>query len=186
MKMRYVFILPLVAAVIATPAAAQQNPCVISSTSLSAVSCTVPTTLSMTMPSLMKLTLSGTTVALTAPSAVSDFDAVTGLASTDNTGPTFTVRSNRSYRVQVSADAATFSHTAPSGAATYAKPAGDVQYKIGSASLVTLTTTATDIGNGGATSASALVQVAYKTAYDITKDQPGAYSLGVTFTLVAP
>ncbi len=183
MKMRYVFILPLVAAVIATPAAAQT--CSIASTSAS-VNCTVPTTLSMTMPSLMKLTLSGTTVALTAPSAVSDFDAVTGLASTDNTGPTFTVRSNRSYRVQVSADAASFSHTVPTGAAAYAKPAGDVQYKIGSGSLATLTTTAADIGSGSATSASSLLQVAYKTAYDITKDQPGVYSLGVTFTLVAP
>ena len=185
MKMRYVFILPLVAAVVATPAEAQ-NTCSIASTSSSAVSCTVATTLSMTMPSLMKLTLSGTAVTLTAPAVIADFDAITGLASTDNTGPTFTVRSNRSYRVQVSADAATFSHTAPSGAATYAKPAGDVEYKIGSGSLVTLTTTATDIGSGSATSASSLVQVAYKTAYDITKDQPGAYSLGVTFTLVAP
>lgn len=184
MKMRYVFILPLVAAVIATPAAAQT--CSISSTSSSAVSCTVPTTLSMTMPSLMKLTLSGTAVTLTAPAVIADFDAISGLASTEDTGPTFTVRSNRSYRVQVSADAATFSHTAPSGAATYAKPAGNVEYKIGSGSLVTLTTTATDIGSGSATSASSLVQVAYKTAYDITKDQPGAYSLGVTFTLVAP
>ena len=185
MKMRYVFLTPLAAAAVyATPAAAQT--CSITSTSASAVSCTVATTLSMTMPSLMKLTLSGTAVTLTAPSAVSDFDATTGLASTDNTGPTFTVRSNRSYRVQVSADAATFSHTAPSGAATYAKPAGDVQYKIGTGSLVTLTTSATDIGSGSATSASTLSQVAYKTAYDITKDQPGAYSLGVTFTLVAP
>lgn len=184
MKMRYVFFLPLVAAVIATPAAAQT--CSISSTSASAVNCTVATTLSMTMPSLMKLTLSGTAVTLTAPSAVADFDATTGLSSKDDTGPTFTVRSNRSFRVQVSADASTFSHTAPTGAATYAKPAGDVQYKIGSGSLVTLTTSPTDIGSGSATSASTLAQVAYRTSYDITKDQPGAYSLGVTFTLVAP
>ncbi len=171
-------------AVATAPAAAQTG--AISSTSGSAVNCTVATTLSMTMPSLMKLTLSGTAVTLTAPSAVSDFDANSGLASTTTTGPTFSVRSNRSYRVQIHADAATFGHTAPSGAATYNKPISDVQYIIDAASPVTLTTTATDIGSGSAVSNSTAVQVAYKTAFDITKDQPGAYSLGVTFTLVAP
>jgi hypothetical protein len=168
----------------AAPASAQT--CSISSTSAAAVNCSVGTTLSMTMPSLMKLTLSGTAVTLTAPSAISDFNASTGLASTTTTGPTFSVRSNRSYRVQIHADAATFSHTAPSGAATYNKPISDVEYLIDGGSAVTLTASATDIGSGSAVSNSTAVQVAYKTAFDITKDQPGAYSLGVTFTLVAP
>jgi hypothetical protein len=185
MKTRTLLLSSLIAvAVYAAPASAQN--CSISSTSGSAVSCTVATTLSMTMPSLMKLTLSGTAVTLGAPAAIADFSAATGLASTTTTGPTFTVRSNRSYRVQVSADAATFNHTAPSGAATYNKPISDVQYLIDGGSPVTLSTSAADIGSGSATSASTSVQVAYKTAYDITKDQPGAYSLGVTFTLVAP
>ncbi|MDQ8155307.1 MAG: hypothetical protein P3B98_11665 [Gemmatimonadota bacterium] len=174
----------LATAIFAAPASAQT--CSIASTSASAVNCTVGTTLSMTMPSLMKLTLSGTAVTLTAPAAISDFDASTGLSSTTTTGPTFSVRSNRSYRVQVHADAATFSHTAPSGAATYNKPIADVEYLIDGGTPVTLTTSATDIGSGSAVSNSTAVQVAYKTAFDITKDQPGAYSLGVTFTLVAP
>jgi len=43
-----------------------------------------------------------------------------------------------------------------------------------------------DIGSGNSTSSSAAVTVGYRTAFDITKDQPGAYALGVTFTLVAP
>lgn len=158
--------------------------CSIASTSAS-VSCTVGTTLGMTVPTLMDLTLDGTSVTLAAPSAVTDFDA-SGLFDATATGPAFQVKSNRSYRVQVQADAATFSHTSVAGAASYAKPAGDVRWSNDGSTFTALTTTATDVGSGSSTALSAAKTISYKTYYDITKDQPGGYSLGVTFTMVAP
>ena len=177
---------PFVAvAVVLAAAPVQAQSCDISNSAGSTVNCTVGTSFSMTMPSLMNLTLSGTSVTLAAPSAVSEFDA-NGLVEKATTGPSFTVKSNRSYRVQISADAATFSHTAQAGAATYNKPAGDVSWRIGTGSYTALTTTATDIGSGSATALSTAAQVGYNTKFNITKDQPGAYSLGVTFTLIAP
>lgn len=181
--MRKFAFLAVAALAVAVPAQAQS--CNIANSAGSSVSCTVGTSFAMTMPSLMNLTLSGTSVTLAAPTAVGDFDA-DGLSSKETTGPNFTVRSNRSYRVQISADAATFTHTAQTGAATYNKPAGDVSWSVDGGAYTALTTTPTNIGSGSATSLSTAVAVGYKTAYDITKDQPGAYSLAVTFTLVAP
>lgn len=180
---KFVPFVAVAAALVAVPAQAQS--CAISNSASSSVSCTVGTSFSMTMPSLMSLTLSGTSVTLAAPAAVSEFDA-NGEVQKTSAGPSFTVRSNRSYRVQVSADAANFAHTAQAGAATYNKPSGDVSWNVDGGSYTSLTTTPADIGSGSATASSTPVIVGYKTFFDITKDQPGAYSLGVTFTLVAP
>ena len=182
--MRKIVFVAVAALAVAMPVQAQS--CAISNSASSTVSCTVGTNFSMTMPSLMSLTLSGTAVTLNTPSAVSEFDATTGLVDKTTTGPDFTVRSNRSYRVQISADAATFSHTAQAGAATYNKPAGDVSWNVDGGTYTELTTTPTDIGSGSSTSSSTPVAVGYKTAFDITQDQPGAYALAVNFTLVAP
>ena len=177
---------PFVAvAVVLAAAPVQAQACNVATTDAALTSCTVGTSFSMTMPSLMNLTLSGTSVTLAAPSAVSEFDA-NGLVQKATTGPSFTVKSNRSYRVQISADAENFSHTAQAGAATYNKPAADVQWRIGTGSYTDLTTSPTDIGSGSATALSTAAQVGYNTKFNITKDQPGAYSLGVTFTLIAP
>ena len=175
-------VLPAALALASQSASAQT--CSIASTSAS-VNCSVGTTLSMTMSTLMNMTLNGTTVTLNAPTAVSDFN-VAGLYAVATTGPSFQVRSNRSYRVQVHADAATFAHTAVAGGATYNKPAADLSWANDAATFTTLTTTAADIGSGSSTSLSVAKTITYKTAYDITKDQPGAYTIGVTFTLVAP
>ena len=175
-------VLPAALALASQSASAQS--CSIASTSAS-VNCTVVSTLSMTMSTLMNLTLNGTTVTLNAPTAVSDFNA-SGLYAVATTGPSFQVKSNRSYRVQVSADAATFTNTPVAGSAAYNKPAGDLSWAHDAATFTTLTTTPTDVGSGSSTSLSVARTITYKTAYDITKDQPGAYSIGVTFTLVAP
>ena len=177
-------LLVLPAALVLASQTASAQTCSIASTSAS-VNCTVGTTLSMTMSTLMNMTLNGTTVTLNAPTAVSDFNG-SGLYAVATTGPSFQVRSNRSYRVQVSANATTFSHTAVAGGATYNKPAGDLSWANDAATFTTLTTTPTDVGSGSSTSLSVARTITYKTAYDITKDQPGAYSIGVTFTLVAP
>ena len=169
----------------AAPVQAQGNPCTVATTDAALTTCNVSTTLSMTVPSIMQLTLGGTTVSLERPANIDAFSAA-GLDTTITTGPTFSVRSNRSYRVQISANAANFSHTAQSGAATYAKPLTDLGWTVNAGSYVAITQTPADIGSGDAVNSSANKTVSYRTFYDITKDQPGTYSLGVTFTLVAP
>jgi len=181
---RSIQLLALSAALTGVGSVAGAQSCSIASTNNS-VNCTVSTTLSTTVASLMNLTLNGTTVTLVAPSAVTDFNA-SGLFSSTTTGPNFQVKSNRSYRVQVSTDAATFSHTPATGAASYAKPVANVQISTDGTNFSALSTVAADIASGSATALSTVTSVNYKTAYDITKDQPGSYTLGVTFTLIAP
>lgn len=171
----------LVAAVSRTGTA---QSCSISSTAASPAPCTVTSTHSLTMPSLLALTMSGFTSGssqtLAAPTAMSDFGAGT-TATIPTTGPTFTVKANRAYKVQISAAAATFSGT------SYAKPAGDITWSTAAAgSFVALTTTATDVSTGGATAGSSSVGIFYKTNFNLLQDVPGTYTLDVTFTLVAP
>ena len=176
---------PFVAVALFAAAPVQAQTCDVASTSGSAVNCTVGTTLSMTVPSIMEMTLGGTSVTLNAPANIAAFNAA-GQDTTSTVGPTFDVRSNRAYRVQISS-AANFTHTAVANGGTYSKPAGELFWSVDGGSTATaMTTTATDIGSGSATNASTQKTVTYLTAYDITKDKPGSYSLAVTFTLVAP
>jgi len=161
-------------------AAAQS--CSITSTAAGTLSCTVVSTHSFTMPSLLQLTMSGftsgTNMTLAAPTAMSDYSTPTIQMPT--TGPSYQVAANRNYKVQISANAASF-------AGPYAKPAGDLAWSTSAVGTFTpLTTTPADISTGTPTTLSAAVGVFYKTTYNFATDVPGSYSLGVTFTLVAP
>ena len=158
--------------------------CSISSTAASPPPCTITSTHSLTMPSLLALTMagftSGTAVTLAAPTSVADFGAGSTVQ-IPTTGPTFTVKSNRPYKVQISAAAAAFSGT------TYAKPASDVSWSTSAAgTFAPLSTTAADVDAQNASAGSASVGLFYKTNYDFLQDVPGTYSLDVKFTLVAP
>jgi len=77
------------------------------------------------MPSLLSLTMAGftagTSQTLNAPTDISDFSSGNTIT-VATTGPTFTVKANRAYKVQISAAAASFSGT------TYAKPAADIAW----------------------------------------------------------
>jgi hypothetical protein len=146
-----------------------------------AQTCTITSTHSLTIPSLLSLTMSGftsgTNETLVAPTAMSDF--VTPTIQMSTVGPSYVVKANRNYKVQISANAAAF--TGP-----YAKPAGDLAWATSLAGTYTgLTTTPVDLSSGGAT-ASASGGVWYKTTYNFATDVPGSYTLDVTFTLVAP
>ena len=169
-------------AVSALPARAQT--CSITSTAASPSPCTITSTHSLTMPSLLLLTMagftSGTSVTLAAPSSMTDFSSGNTIQ-IPTTGPTFTVKSNRPYKVQISAAAAAFTGT------TYAKPASDLAWATSAGGTFTpLSTTAADVDAGSASAGSASVGLFYKTTYDFLQDVPGAYSLDVKFTLVAP
>lgn len=174
----------LAVAVAASAFPAEGQTCSISSTAASPTPCTVTSTHSLTMPSLMLLTMagftSGTSMTLAAPTSMSDFSSG-NTVQIPTTGPTFTVKSNRPYKVQISAASAAFSGT------TYAKPASDVAWSTSANGTFTaLSTTAADVDAQNASAGSTSVGLFYKTTYNFVQDLPGTYSLDVKFTLVAP
>jgi hypothetical protein len=135
------------------------------------------------MPSLLTLTMSGftsgTNETLNAPTSMADFTSSTIQMPT--TGPTFQVQANRNYKVQISAATAAFTGS------TYAKPASDLAWSTSAGgTFAGLSTTPADVATGSATALSTAVGLFYKTTYNFVADVPGAYSLDVKFTLVAP
>jgi hypothetical protein len=180
--MRKLFAVAVLVAAVAQTSAAQS--CSIASTAATPSPCTVTSTHSLTMPSLLSLTMagftSGTSQTLNAPADVSEFSSGNTIQ-VATTGPTFTVKANRAYKVQISAAAASFSGT------SYAKPAADIAWSTASnGTFANLSTTAADLDAGGATAGSTSVGLFYKTTYRLLQDVPGTYSLDVKFTLVAP
>jgi hypothetical protein len=180
--MRKLFAVAVLSAVFARTSAAQS--CSIVSTAATPAPCTVTSTHSLTMPSLLSLTMagftSGTSQTLNAPADISDFSSGNTIQ-VATTGPTFTVKANRAYKVQISAAAANFSGT------SYSKPAADLAWSTASnGTFAALSTTAADVDAGAATAGSSSVGLFYKTTYRLLQDVPGTYSLDVKFTLVAP
>jgi len=145
--------------------------------------CTVSTTTTMTAGTVLQLTLSASSTALTAP-ATADYDA--GYVA-DN-GPTTTVRANRSWTLRIAAAAAnwTATSTQPGVTARANKPAADLQWSTSAAgSFVGLTTGGAAVLATGATSGTSTT-IYFHTLYSWTLDTPGNYSLAVVFTLSAP
>lgn len=145
--------------------------------------CAANTSATLTVPDVMQLTLTSTSTALTAPAAA-DYDA--GYVA--NTGPTATVKSNRAWRLQVSAAAAvwTAANTQPGVTARASKPAADLQWGLSAGGpFAPLSVTPSTAQSGGAT-AGTPVSFVFHTAYDWSLDTPGAYSLTVVVTLLAP
>ncbi len=146
-------------------------------------SCSANTSTSLTVPDVMQLTLTTTSTALTPPVAA-DYDA--GYVA--NAGPTATVKSNRPWRLQVSAGAATWtaSNTQPGVNARASKPAADLEWGTSAGGpFAPLSVTPATAQSGSAT-AGTPASFIFHTAYGWGLDTPGAYSLAVVFTLVAP
>ena len=139
-------------------------------------SCTATTSLTMTAGTLMTLSLSSTTTALTAPTAAG-FD--NGYA--DDTGPSATVKSNVAWQLQVHALAATWT---PTGAlARPDKPRGDLTWSTSAGgSYAAVTGSPAAVTTGSATDGS-VSQLYYRTLYSWTADTPGTYELTLTLTL---
>jgi len=165
---------------LALPGVATGQTC---SAPIPAGSCTATTSTTLTIGSVMQLALSSTTTTLAAPS-IADYDA--GYVA-DN-GPAATVKSNRAWRLQISAAAPTWSavNTQPGVAARPNKPASDLQWSTAPGGpFAGLATTAVNATTGGAT-AGRTATLYYHTVYSWVADTPGAYSLTVVFTLIAP
>lgn len=165
---------------LALPRAAAGQTC---TAPIPAGNCTATTSTTLTIGSVMQLALNSTMTTLAAP-AIADYDA--GYVA-DN-GPMATVKSNRAWRLQISAAAGTWTavNTQPGVNARPNKPASDLQWSTAPGGPFTgLSTAAVNATTGGAT-AGTTATVSYHTLYSWAVDTPGSYSLTVIFTLIAP
>jgi len=141
--------------------------------------CSVTNAASVSVPSVMRLTLSTAATTLTNPVEAA-FDA----GFQDDAGPTATVKSNRPWNLTVASQAATWTGTS-GGRAT--KGAADLQWKQGAGALASLNTTAANVyGASQAATASASTAFSYRTVWSYAVDVPGDYALVVVYTLTAP
>src|SRR5437879_13617333 len=160
----------LLAARIAKPGAAQ-----LTCTGL----CSLNSTASVSVPSIMRLTLGTLTTTLTNPTETA-FDA----GFQDDAGPTATVKSNRPWNLTIGAQAATWTGT-NGGRAN--KGAADLQWKVGAGLLASLNTTVSPVfGASQPATASASTAFSYRTVWSYAADVPGDYALVVVYTLTAP
>ncbi|HTR21971.1 MAG TPA: hypothetical protein VMH88_14055 [Gemmatimonadales bacterium] len=142
------------------------------------LTCNINTSASITIGTVMQLSLSGTTTALTPPTIAG---YTTGYV--PNAGPTVTVRCNQAWHLQVAAAAATWTAVAP---ARVNKPASDLQWSLAAnGTFAGLTTAAVTVTNGTAT-AGTVTNFFYRTLYSFSLDTPGNYSLAVVYTLISP
>ena len=149
------------------------------------VSCTI----NVTMPTsdILKLTLTGTTVALGTPG---ETDFTNGFKDITGAAVTATVRANRAFRLQVVGSTTNFSFANMAGNtfANPSKPASDLVWATTQSGLTSSTnnmgTTASVIAQGATSSVSQAVF--FRTKWQFNRDVPGNYSLLLNFTLSAP
>jgi hypothetical protein len=171
-RSRFLLAALVLSATVAIPAGAQTNPCATSG-------CSVTDKVTLKVNTLVRLSLSQVATALNTPDTTA-YDA----GSSATTGPTVSVKANRSWTLSVKAGAATF--TPALGATGYAKPAGDLGVKIAGGSTVAgLSTTAVSLASGTAGGVFTGA-VTYTTKFDWTKDIPDDYTMDVVYTITAP
>jgi hypothetical protein len=148
-------------------------------------SCNLTNTASVTIPTLVSLSMGSATTALTTPTAA-QVEAGTPI---DNPGPTFTVKANRAWTLNInSARAAFWDFNAVAGTA---KPISDLGWSLTSGSgYAAITSGLSPVSSGAATNGGTPLPVYFRTNYstDFTaaSNAPGIYSLPIVFTLSAP
>lgn len=138
--------------------------------------------ITMTIGAAFSMAVAPVTTGLTPPTPA-HYDA--GFAPT--TGPTVTIQSNKAWTLAISSLAATWTaNNTQTEPARTNKPASDLLWATALAGPYTpLTTTAVQFGSGAAT-ASAGVNLFYRTTYAWALDTPGQYSIQIVFTAAAP
>ena len=148
-----------------------------------AATCSVNTTTSLTVPTILRLTIGSGTTAFGTISA-----AAYNLGTADVAGPSVVVKANQPWRVQLSS-AATFwtaLNTDPLNPARTTKPLSDLEWGTAvGGSFTAVTGTGAQIGAGGRTGGTT-IPLAFRSAWSYTLDTPGNYSVSVTFTLLSP
>ena len=139
--------------------------------------CSVTNTVTSTVPFIARLVLSSATTSLTAPVAA-DFGTVAGV----NTPAAITleVRTNSAYSLNAAAAAASFAGGSGN------KQASSLTFTTDGSTYRPVSGTGSVLGTGAAATSSTLFTIGYKTLYDWVIDTPGAYTLGINYTLTAP
>ena len=166
-------------ALIAPPVFAQQT----CNTGVGGSTCVTTVSVAMTTGAVVDLTQSSATTSLGAPTAA-DFNAGYKASS----GPSFAIKANSDWTLQVRAGSSTWAatNTSPGVSARSNKPASDLQWSTSADGVFAgLTLAGVTIASGSATAA-ASAGIFYRTQYAWLLDTPGSYSLDVIVTLSAP
>jgi hypothetical protein len=148
-------------------------------------SCNTTNTASVTVGALVKLGMSSATTSLTNPAA-DDVDAGNVIS---DAGPTFSVKSNRSWTLKIkSQNAATWTYV---GSNSGVKPISDLSWSTSSGgTFAAITNSDATFASGASSTNGAAAQAFFKTSWlsDFTSasNAPGTYSLPIVFTLTAP
>ncbi|MEA2765469.1 MAG: hypothetical protein QOK07_1873 [Gemmatimonadaceae bacterium] len=153
--------------------------------SSNAGSCNTTTTASVVVNALVKLDMSSTTTSLTSPSVA---QIETGALIADG-GPTFTIKANRSWTLNIKTTAASLwtyagslGGTKPISDLTWSNAAAGSYTGIGSSDAVFLSGTAATNG----LAAQAFFKTVWAAGFTQPSNVPGTYSLPIVFTLSAP
>ena len=169
---------------LAAASAARAQTC--TNAGVASATCSVVATASATVQHVVSMNIGSTTLALSGISAVADYNGSGVATKSDVNLHSITIRANRSWTLSVNANAATWTFTPAGGTTDPSKLAGDLGWSTtGGAPFTAMTTSAATVSTGSATN-SAVIPMSYQETYNITKDVPGSYSLGLTYTISAP
>jgi hypothetical protein len=148
-------------------------------------SCNATNTASVIVPSLIKLGMSSATTTLTPP----DANQIEAGATIYDAGPTFSIKSNRSWTLRIKTTATP--NWTYAGSEGGVKPISDLTWSNAVAGTYAAITTAdADVAVGATSTNSGTAEVHFRTLWtnDFTSfgNAPGTYSLPIVFTLSAP
>jgi hypothetical protein len=139
----------------------------------------------LTIGALVKLDMSASALTLTPPTA----DQVDIGATVADAGPSFTVKANRSWTMNIkSANPTNFTYVGPNAGV---KPIGQLTWANAVAgTFIAITATDAVFTSGAAATSGTAAAVFFRTTYPAgftnAANAPGVYSLPVVFTLTAP
>lgn len=169
--------------VFAGTAQAQVNCTKASGGILAADNCKVQDNVSVSVPWVAVLTLTGGSTSLTSP-VIADFGNSNGV--TDNDKLSINVKANAVYSITSTAPTS-FTYT---GSNNGTKLTTDLSLRVGvDGSSSTASNVAVDnqlVANAATATASRVYNIGYNTKYNWASDKPGSYALLITYTLTAP
>ncbi|MEO8911146.1 MAG: hypothetical protein ABI408_13115 [Gemmatimonadaceae bacterium] len=147
--------------------------------------CNTTNTTTLNIGALVKLDMSATTTSLTSPTA----NQVDVGATISDAGPTFTVKANRSWSLNIRSGNAT--NWTYAGSFAGVKSIADLTWSNAVAgSYVAITASDVLMTSGAAASGGTAAQAFFKTVipagFTNAANQPGSYSMPIIFTLTAP
>jgi len=148
-------------------------------------SCNLTNTVSASVKALVKLQMSSASMSVASPTA----DQVEVGATLADAGPTFTIKANRSWSLNIkTTNPSNWTYVGSNGGV---KPISDLTWSNAAAgTYVGMSTTDALLTSGAAATNGAAAQVFFKTVwaagFTMPSNAPGTYSMPVVFTLSAP